>query len=293
MHRAKFIQDAILLNPNLIAAGNKPVAYNGLTPLRNLVLAGNNWKYVPIGKATGVITSLNNPVKSLGNTNNTNLWYSVQGFDSVVGTVEITGGVKVIEIASPVAANANKFYNYASDTTLVAGNSTVLGALPNDIFFKYDGVWFKDKYITSGHSGALPGAAHKPASATENIYNVVGTGGTNPYTKQTWAEAVRNGQTPSSTNEAGLPAAKKYGTGDNLSAVSLAPSAGSIRLADGKANDADQLRQLASVPMHELGDRRLLEGFFGRVDKASKDGSMTAADKNPPYGGEACQPAYG
>jgi hypothetical protein len=287
MTKGKSMQELVLLNPSLTISeiASTPPITN--TPMRNLVLAGNNWKFVPMGNASGVITSLNNPVKSISNGNNTNLWYSVLGFDGVDEGVQVTMA-NILELSAAVGANSNKFYN-STTGNLRAGNSAVLTNLVSDIFFRYNVLWLKDKLVTSAHTGALPPHSGNPT----NSHKTTAPAAVYDYTKQQWAANVISGSPLTPVNESAVPAAKKYGTSENLSSVSLTPSAGSIRLADGKANDADQLRQLASVPTHELGDRRLLEGFFGRVDKASKDGSMTAADKNPPYGGGACQPAYG
>jgi hypothetical protein len=92
------LQELYLTNPTLYTSATS------IGSLRNVVLAGDNWKHIEVEAASsGVIVSVNTPVKELNSAGNSNLWYVVQGYSDTSNEF-IIADVDVLEVHHASAA---------------------------------------------------------------------------------------------------------------------------------------------------------------------------------------------
>jgi hypothetical protein len=83
------LQELKLTEPDLYLSPNPSASVGGI---RNVVLEGD-WSNITVAGASGVVTSLDTPVKSISNFNNTNLWYRVMGHNGENYTTRIYASV--------------------------------------------------------------------------------------------------------------------------------------------------------------------------------------------------------
>jgi hypothetical protein len=97
------LQEVYLTNPTLYTSTTS------IGSLRNVVLAGDNWKHIEADAASsGVIVSVDTPVKEI-KAGNSNLWYVVQGYndtstdviDAVVDVLEVHAAGAAARLAGP------------------------------------------------------------------------------------------------------------------------------------------------------------------------------------------------